>query len=313
MTTEMHDALAKAAADARADFEARDVSEVIAPASRRVRRSRATLAVAGAFGIVAVAGGLMWGVDALSTHRSGIVDPATPSEGPPDAIERLGEVPWSTLSLAAVTEPRTMGDKRIDSVAGMICHHEEPTDDPRVYVARLDDPNSETASVFEDCEPVWFKDGPFTQDTDTSVTTDAQTGTVTSSALIHNQSARPIAIDSESVFIWVETDPLTASNNTDVAYSGTVVGKSMWDTRGSNQAFLQSGANPVVIAPGETYDASTRASDGIGYPGPLAQALAGADGYTVTYWARIHEDNPSGDATYLIQLGSEHSYGAITN
>ena len=43
--------------------------------------------------------------------------------------------------------------------------------------------------------------------------------------------------------------------------------------------------------------------------GALGELIESGAEFTVTFWARIHEENPSGDSTYLIQLGEAHTYG----
>jgi hypothetical protein len=277
-----------------------------------VRRHRTAVATGSLLGAVVLVGGVLWGADAFGTAPAPLdLSPASSSDSSGD-IGVLAETPWSTLALAAGTESRAPGEKRADSVAGMICHHAAPEDDPRVAIQSAD-PTTSHMTVFEDCEAVWFKDGPFTSDTDASSSTEDFTGTLSAQAVIRNDSGRPLSIDRDAVFMWVETEPDTLSGASDSTYTHTVVGASMWDASGKNNALLDSADEATVIPPGGHFDEMMLASEGIGTTGQLASIIASGEPYTVTFWARIHEADPTGDATYLIQLGSAHTYGGATN
>jgi len=308
MSTELHNALAEAAEAGRAEFDLRDAATVIAPANRRVRRQRAGIAAFGTLGVVVVAGGFLWGMDTLGSLSAQNLDPAQQSEPPLDAPGQLAEVPWSTLALAAVTEPRAMGEMRVDSVAGMICHHASPQDDPRVARESDTNPAMQYTSI-EDCTPVWFKNGPLTSDANGSSSMSNQPASLSSQTVVTNGSDRPLAIDTDSVFMWVETSPEAPTDTGLATYSGMIIGQSMWGMDGSNTALLDSAQETMVMAPGGSFVAHASATAMGGGGDALADLVTNGGTYTISFWARIHEANPKGDATYLIQLGEAHTFG----
>jgi hypothetical protein len=313
MNADLREALGAASDAARADFETRDASHVIAPASKRVRRQRAAAMAAGTAGAVVLLGGVLWGAQTLGMTGFRTLDPANPGEptGQPDVTGVLSEVPWSTLSLAAVTEPRAQGEKRADSVAGMICHHDEPGDDPRVALREMDGDTTSNVTVVEDCTPVWFENGPFTSVRDLSIsTTDMPSWTLSSHALVRNLSGRPLAIDADSVYMTIETSPGEPSATVTAVYSHTVVGGSTWDESDRTVAILRSDDEATIIEDNAFLPVATLASDGSA-ESTLAALIKSGDRYTVTFWARIHEEKPNGDASYVIRLGEPQEFGGV--
>jgi len=308
MSTELHNALAEAAEAGGAEFSLRNVDAVILPATQRVRRQRASIAAAGTMGVVLLAGGLVWGMDSLTTLNAQNLDPAQQSEPPITPPGQVAEVPWSTLALAAVTEPRVIGDKRVDSAAGMICHHASPQDDPRVALESDTDPAVSSYTSIADCAPVWFKNGPLTSDTNGGWSMSSLPASLSAQTVVTNGSDRPLAIDTGSVFMWVETAPGSPTDKGLSTFSGMIIGPSMWGTDGSNTALLDSATETTVMAPGGSFVAKARATAMGGAGDALSDIIANDGTYTISFWARIHEANPKGDATYLIQLGEAHTF-----
>ena len=312
MSQQLRDALAQAADAGRAEFAARDAAEVISPATARVRRQRAALGTAGALGVAVLVGGIAWAVGGEGIPGVQAVTPAGTAQATVQATLPPDTNPWSTLQLAAVAQPREVGEKRADSAAGMICHHSEPTDDPRVKVREAHSDVMTHAVAFTDCTPVWFKEGPLTSDSDMHATLQANDNTLSVWGTVRNDSANPLEIDHDSIFAWVETNPNTIGVATVSTYAHMVVGSSMWGTSGHTDALLSSTDDTSTIEPGASLDISAIASDGFAGEGPIANLIESGSAYSVTFWARIHEDNPSGDATYLIQLGAAHVFGGAS-
>ncbi|MGC4175085.1 hypothetical protein [Demequina sp.] len=307
MSQQLKDALSQAEHAGRVEFATRDADDVIVPATRRVRRQRAMVATGSALGVAVIAGGIVWGAEAYGPAGPGTVDPAGSANPSGTANTEVPEVPWSTLQLAAIAEPRKQGELREDSVAGMICNHDSPTDDPRVYVREAHNDTISHALFFTDCAPVWFKHGPATTDSEAFVSM-GDSLELASQATIHNVSANSIAIDRDSIFMWVESAPAKASDGSADTYAGAVIGTSMWDTSGYVTALLDSSTATTVIEPGEALVAAEAAAGVPGGSAALSNLLKNGQPFTVTFWARVHEENPSGDATYLIQLGAAHEY-----
>ena len=311
MTSDLSQVLAEAATAGRARFETRDAEAVIAPATRRVRHHRAAVTSFAALGSVVLLAGVLWTADAVRWSATDTLTPATSSEPSFGADSPLGDTPWSTLALAAVASPRALGEQRADSAAGMICHHENPTDDPRVDVAQHSDVTISHASNYEDCTAVWFKNGPLTTDSNTGASTNDTEATLGVQSLIRNVSDRPLFIDRAAIFMWIETNPGEISSSTDEVFSTAILGDSMWSAAGTNEALLDSSSAAIVIDPGTYFNATATAIEGAAGNGALKALIRSGDQYTVTFWARIHEDNPLGDATYLVQLGLPHTFGGV--
>ena len=312
MSQQLRDALAQAADAGRAQFDARDAAEVVSPAAARVRRQRAMMSTAGVLSVAVVVGGVAW---AFGT--SGLPGPNTGEPVGPAGVTQSPYVPtsephvnsWSTLQLAAVAEPRKPDEKRADSAAGVICHHNRPVDDPRVYLSESKDVTMSHARFFVDCTPVWFKKGPLTS-TLSAGSSIADGSVLDAHAVVRNDSPNAITLDLESVVMWVETAPGTASAGADETYTGAVVGPTMWDSNGYVQMLLDSGTTMKTLEPGDTFTAHATASAIQGANSLLEQIISTGAPYTVTFWARIHEESPHGDATYLIQLGTAQHYPA---
>jgi len=311
MTHDLHEALTQAANVGRASFEETDAATVIAPTARRVRRHRAAVTAFAAMGSVVMLAGVLWASDAVRWHGTDTLVPAVSAEPSFGADSPLGDTPWSTLALAAVASPRTMGEQRADSAAGMICHHDKPTDDPRVAVTQHSDVTANAVS-YEDCTAVWFKKGPLTTDSNAGAAAADGDTAFGAQSLIRNVSDRPLSIDRAAIFMWIETDPGTLNDSAIATYSRAVIGKSMWPVAGHNNALLESADAPIVIDPGTYYNA-TGVVRGLGDDGMLPELISSGAAYTVTFWARIHEESANGDATYLVQLGSAHTYGGARN
>lgn len=310
MSTALSDALSAVAATAEADFDHSNPDAVIGRATRTVRRYRAALATGATLGSATLVAGVLWGAESLGTRT-----PETePSSEAPSGVQDPGETPWSTLALAAVTEPRKYGERRIDSAAGMICRHEKPADDPRVAIEDQTDPLGPAITTIANCVPVWFKNGPITSDRNATASitlaSAEEPAAVTSGAVIGNLSDKPIMIDGDSVFMWIETDPESPGAPPPVAYSHTLIGASMWSDAGDTTALLGSTALPTRIVPGQYLVASAIATEMEG-DGPLADLIESGANFTVTFWARIHEEGPTGGSTYLLRLGEEHTYGGV--
>ena len=298
MSTELHESLTAAANTGRASFELRDADEVIQPAARRIRRQRAAIVTTGAVGLFALAGGLVWSAQTFGTVAT--MDPAgTPSvQGAPVAA------PWSTLQFAAAAQPRKIGDANRSSAAkGMICHHDDPQDDPRVAMQRNTDPTVSHITVLESCAPVWYSAGPTSTSNFESFSIDDD-HTISAHVRFTNTSSRPLAFDVDSVVMWVETAPNEVSEHTLSAYSSALVGDSMWETATSNVILLDSRDQVEVIQPGEDFAAAAVVSDYSLSGNVLGDIIASREPYTVSFWARVHEDDPSGHSTYLVELGS---------
>lgn len=298
MTTELQEALDRASREAGQAFAARDAVEVIEPAARRVRRHRARLTGFATLGSVAVMTGMLWGAEALSPLPA----PLEPASTPVSTVV-AEDNSWATLELAAQTGPRRHGEVRKNSVAGMICNHESPTDDPRVSVARVNDPTVSHATAFEDCAPVWFKRGPSTGDMRSNISiTQSPEARLSLEFSVVNTSDQPIEIDTESVFMWVETAPAEMGDGPLATYSRTLVGPSMWLDQSTVHALLDSGDDSTVVKPGERFSGLIVANELAG-EGPLSDAASYRTPLKISVWARIHEESPSGDASYLVQLG----------
>ncbi len=310
MSTELHDALTRASQVAKAEFETRNAVEVIHPAARRVARQRAGLRLGAGLATVAVVGGVLWTAETIADARVDTITPAAPSVSSA-GVDKFPDVvtdgsAWSTLDLAVRALPRQQGSVSVDGTAGMICHHAVPQDDPRV-AAMSDDPALSHRAVLEDCRATWFVHGPVTTITDWHVTS-AHANTspnLTYTFSIRNDSEQPIAFDSDSLFMWIETDPEGTSDAVS-PYAHAVVSGSMWDAMGNVNALLSSDAQPDTIPVGGTYSRSITATSGSASGNALAALLSEDSPYRLTLWARVHEDHAAGDATYLIQLGANN-------
>ena len=299
MSTELHESLAAAANTGRATFELRDADEVIRPATRRVRQQRAAMATAGTVGLFALVGGLVWSAETFGTAAT--MDPA----GTPSAQEvPIVQSPWSALQFAAAAGPRKISDSnRTSAVKGMICHHDDPIDDPRVAMQKNTDATVGLITVLEDCAPVWYSPGPSTVGTYQGLSVD-DLHSLSAHATFRNTSNQPLAIDTDSVVMWVEASPSEVSKDSVSAYSNSVVGDSMWQSATSNVMLLNSHDEVTVVAPGGDLAVISSASDSTAADTAITRLIASGHPYTVSFWARIHEDDPSGHSTYLVQLGS---------
>ena len=310
MSTELQDAFTRASEVAKAEFVTRDPAEIIVPTTRRVSRHRAGVRVGAGLASVAVLGGVLWGAKAVSDARVDAVDPAlqgVTTSGvavDPNPDVAVPSSAWTTLDLAVRAHPRKQGEVRDDGTAGMICNHYTPTDDPRVHAA-ADVTAAITYMGIEDCRGTWFHKGPTTSLTNWSVSASKLDHSLTYNFSVRNESDQAIAIDEASVFMWVETLP-TQTGDAMTIYNDTLVGKSMWTSMGDVSALLQSDAEPTYIAVGGTYASSITATTGTAESDRLATLLAGGEPFRVSLWAVVHEPSPSGDATYLIQLGSNN-------
>jgi hypothetical protein len=299
MSTELHESLAAAAKAGSASFELRDASEIIVPATRRVRRQKTTLAASATVGLLALAFGVVWTAQTIGTTST--MDPAGTSTASDVPAEKSA---WSTLQFASAAVPRKIGDaNRTNDVRGMLCHHDTPNDDPRVAMAQHPDLTVSHSMVIEDCAPVWFAPGPSTTGVIQSFSVD-DGRTISARVTFRNTSAQPLAIDADSVVMWIETAPDTVSTETISSYANAMVGDSMWESNTSNVIVLDSRNSVQVIQPGDDFAVATTVSDLPGDESTLGSIVASGEPYTVSFWARVHEDEPSGRSTYLVQLGS---------
>lgn len=310
MSTELQDAFARASQVAKAEFETRNAVEVIEPAARRVTRYRVAIRLGAGLASVAVVGAVLWGADTFADSRISTINPAVPTaDGAGLGIDPNPDIAppndsWTGLDLALRTKARTLGGISGDATAGMICHHEQPSDDPRIGAGGEDLTTSQRISL-ENCSAVWFVDGPRTDLTNWSVSASEADHSLTYSFSVHNGSAQPIAIDADSVFMWVETSP-TVPSDTAAQYESTLVGGSMWDLNGDVTALLNSSTVPAIIGAGGDYSSAIKATTGSADGDPLAAVLASGQPYRVSLWARVHDASPNGDTTYLIELGSDN-------
>lgn len=302
MTTDLHESLAQAASTGRAHFETAEVDPVIDAAARRVRSHRATVNAVSAVGALALVSGVMWGVDVFSANSAVGVDPAgsvTPTSGIDTAD---GAEPWTINDLLSLARPRAKGDQDAYSTTGLVCNHDAATDDPRV--GNLDDPTVSHAMTVEDCKPVWFKASAAYL---TPVTAYVSSGTadgaaqLTYSYKLRNDTSWALALDTDSVFMWFETDP-GADSGSISAYSNALVGETMWAGAGTVLALLDSSSESQVIEPGDSWSGSITLR-GDATDDQLYKILTGSDSYRITLWGRVHEDSPSGQRSVLIQLG----------
>lgn len=301
MTADLRDSLAQAASAGRTRFDSVDVDAVIAPATRRVRRHRAAVSAVSAIGAVALVGGVMWGVDAVTTRDALGIDPAGQATPTPAPDVAHSAEPWTITDLLAVAEPRAKGEERAYSTAAMICNHDNPEDDPRV--AYSNDPAVSHAMTIEDCNPVWLQGSaayltPVTSFVTTSASGD--TATLTYRYELRNDSSWALALDTDSVFMWVEMDPEGEDQDLSV-YSHTIIGGTMWDGAGSVTALLDSSQQSRTIQPGYTWSGTlsvTVDSDDALYP-----LLTAGGAYQVSLWGRVHEDTPMGKRSVVVQLG----------
>ncbi|MCR6712908.1 MAG: hypothetical protein NVV57_09555 [Demequina sp.] len=298
MSTELHESLTAAANTGRASFELRDADEVIQPAARRIRRQRAAIVTTGTVGLFALAGGLVWSAQTFGTVAT--MDPA----GTPSVQGTAVAAPWSALQFAPAAQPRKIGDaNRSSAVKGMICHHDEPEDDPRVAIQGNPDTTVSSAIGLESCAPVWYSAGPTSTSNFESFSVDDD-HTISAHVRFTNTSSRPLAIDVDSVVMWVETAPNEVSKHSVTAYSSAIVGDSMWETATSNVMLLNSRDQVEVVEPGEDFAAAAVVSDYALSGSVLGDIIASREPYTVSFWARVHEDDPSGHSTYMVELGS---------
>ena len=269
MSTALVDALTAAAESAGADFERDDPDAVIRPAARVIRRYRAGFATAATLGSAAVIAGVAWGAESFGTP---LPEAAQSPGNTPTALDASANNPWSTADLAAVTQPRKFGERRIDSAPGMICRHEDPQDDPRVANRAQTEP---LGPEITNCVPVWFKNGPITSDRNATagitLASADEPAALSTSAVIGNLSDKPIAIDGDSVFMWIETKPDAPGAPPPVAYANTLIGTSMWSYAADNSALLGSTELAASIVPGQYFVASA-----------VAQYLYGPIPQTVT-------------------------------
>jgi hypothetical protein len=314
MSTAIFDALTAVADTAAADFDTRDTAATIRPVSRSVRRYRATAGLAAALGASTAVAAVVWGAQSLSMPQPPATTPQSTTRPTPPTSDAQDYTPWNTIALAILTEPRKYGERRIDAAAGMICHHADPLDDPRVAIQGQSDPLGPEITELASCVPVWFQSGPITSDRNATATITLASGeepaAISSGAIIGNLSALPIAIDGDSIFMWIETDPGSPGAPMPAAYSHTLIGKSMWEPGGNTTALLGSTALSTRIIPGQYLVASAIATEAEG-EGPLADLIASGANFTVSFWARIHDEDAPGGPTYIIRLGEEHTYGGV--
>jgi len=302
MTTDLHESLAQAASEGRAHFETTEVDPVIGAAARRVRTHRATVSAVSVVGALALVSGVMWGVDVFSANSTVGVDPAgsvTPTAAAGDAD---GAEPWTINDLLSLARPRAKGDQDAYSTTGMVCSHDEATDDPRVAYA--DDPTAPHAKTVEDCKSVWFKaSAAYLTPVRAYVASGTSDGAaqLTYSYTLRNDTAWALALDTDSVFIWFETDP-DADSGSISAYSNALVGETMWAGAGTVTALLDSSVESQVIEPGDSWSGSMTLR-GDATDDRLYKILTGSDSYRITLWGRVHEDSPSGSRSLLVQLG----------
>ena len=313
MSTGLQDAFSEAAQRAQREFETHNAMDVIAPAARRVSRHRAVVKVGAGLASVAVFGGVVWGASALAEARITTIDPAVPTVGAsgvpvlPTIDPVTGDNPdttsptnaWNSLDLAARALPRPQGSVNTHATAGMICYKSPsaPSDGSTT--------DSLPSLEIDDCNATWFDRGPTTSLRNWSVSTSSLNKSLTYNFVIHNDSDKPIVIDKDSVFLWIEAQP-DATADTMATYSSTLVGTSMRDSLGDVTALLQASTVPTTIAVDGSYSSSITATTGSADGDPLGSLLASGQAYRVTVWARVHEDSPSGEASYLIQLGSNN-------
>jgi len=302
MTTDLHESLAQAASAGRARFETLEADPVIDAAARRVRLHRAMVSTVSAVGALVLVAGVTWGVDAYSTRGAVGLDPVgsvTPTAAP-DGV--TSAEPWTINDLLSLARPRAKGEVDPYSTTGMVCNHDQPQDDPRV--AYLDDPSVSHALTVEDCKPVWFKGSaayvtPVTAYVSAGVTEGA--AELTYRYEVRNDTAWALDLDSDSVFIWFETDP-EADTGDFAAYSNALVGETMWAGAGTVTALLDSSSESQVIEPGDTWSGSITLRGDL-VDDRLYKLLTDSESYRITLWGRIHEAAPTGSRSVLVQLG----------
>ena len=318
MSTGLQDAFSEAAKRAQREFETHNAVDVIAPAARRVSRHRAMVRVGAGLASLAVVGGVIWGAGAIAQARVTTIDPAVPTLGTSDVPGLPSNDPvtgdnpdttvptnaWNSLDLAARALPRPQGSLNKHATAGMICYQSSGSQQASVSG---DGTTADTLPSLEidNCNATWFDRGPTTSLRNWGISSSSLNNSLTYNFVIHNDSDKPIVIDKDSVFLWIEAQP-DATAESVANYSSTLVGMSMRDSVGDVSALLQSSTVPTTIAVDGSYSSSITATTGSADGDPLGSLLASGQAYRVTVWARVHEDSPRGEASYLIQLGSNN-------
>lgn len=203
---------------------------------------------------------------------------------------------WSVEELDAIAEPRAQGEARDDATAGMICEFADPATDPRLLADTGGNDVVQSTEAWIACDPVWFVGGPRTEVATLSTETSAQGAVI--EAEFENLSGRELLLDYASEFAWLETDPLAVSVRPHV-YEHSAVDASMWTDDGK-----------VMVQVGPDNGYSTNQPNVVGAinlvepsaEGELRTVLIRGD-YTLSYWARVHDEHPAGSKTYLVQLG----------
>jgi len=212
---------------------------------------------------------------------------------------------WTPQDLEAIAEPRAQGETRNDATAGMVCEFADPETDPRMLAEQGKNDVVRATEAWVGCDPVWFVGGPVTSTVNAQATITG-TGVRIASKFRHDDD-RPLSIDYQSAFAWLETNPSVASEHPHV-YSQTAIDTSMWTQDGKVMVELGPDTSYTTTVNGTTDEISISE---VSEDGTLQTALATPGEYTLSFWGRIHDDNPAWKKTYMIQLGESTTFSRV--
>ena len=303
-----------AAADAGARaFALRDAGDVIVPTRRRVRRHRAAVGATAGVAGVALVGAAAVGIDRWSTGI-GPADGGHVTSNPTPSITAASTILSAPDYVAA---SKRQARSRIDVGAaqeGAICHT-APADDPRLPQGVY---KSVGGTTLADCEPVWFPGTTLLSAVPGASVLTAESGTPdgTLTLTVHwavvNSGTRSVVLDRNSAVVMVESRPnLTAGSIG--AGSTFLTTTSVWEPDGMVLGVLSGYADPITLAPGETWEGDVTLTTVRGEQSPLNDILENGLTPKVTVSVRVHDAAPDGTSSVLVwvpqrDLGSVFTY-----
>lgn len=314
MSMDLQQALRHAQESGQASFDLRDVEEVIAPATRRVKRHKAVTHAASAVGATAIVVGGLWGVGELEARPMADADLAAGGaqpDGPiiatmqPDSGVRLTEAVAlpSILQLVDDATPRAKGEPSTGRSAALKCPRNQ---DP---LATHDYSVPGTSYAYVDCLPIWIDgDVQLTIDDSTVVTFDQADQSVRVDYVLVNSGITPVEIYTDP-YGTIQTDPnsldSTSFHGDGVAVSSTT----MWNGEDSVVAQLTSNHESQVLLSGATMSGTLewRASE-IGGPNEINRILDGATTFFFTINPRLVHSDPAAAVLILEVGGPEFTY-----
>ena len=311
MSTDLQEALRRAEQAGSASFELRDVTEVIRPATRRVKRQRALTGSAGALGAMAIIAGSWWGLGVVEQSRNfaeagaeadggGTALTAFDGTTPSPAAEAAGgpSVPTIEALLAAAT-PRTLGEEATGRSAAIACDSQE---DP---LRTTQESAVSSATAITDCVPVWV-DGTVRLDItgQTSVAFDQAAGTVTVAWELVNSGTVPLWLYADP-YGTIQTNPLSLAAD-DVSVDGLAVSATtVWTAADSQIGLMNSKNKAHALAPGEmvrgTLVWNAAAGDDVNQ---IDHILAGDSTFFFTINPRLAQVGYTAPTPLILEVGS---------